>query len=61
MKLLNKKIDTKNNIPNEQLDKLLFTIAKREYEPIPESIHNNILKTIHYNYGFNYQYYDRPL
>jgi len=36
----------KNNSSMDELDKLLFSIAKKDYEPIPEHIHNNILKTI---------------
>ena len=36
---INEKID-------EQVDEILFKLAKKDYEPIPENIHNNILKTI---------------
>jgi len=46
MKTKNKKNDMTNEEINEKIDKILFAIAKKDYEPIPDNIHNNILKTI---------------
>ena len=45
METKNKKNDMTNEEINEKIDKILFAIAKKDYEPIPDNIHNNILKT----------------
>jgi len=42
MKFKNSKKCTKN----DAIDEVLFKLAKEDYKPIPENIHNNILKTI---------------
>ena len=39
----------KNNISNDgidSIDNLLYNLAQKDYAPIPEEIHNNIIKTI---------------
>lgn len=56
MKIKNSNSFTKNDtssftnkndsIEYDEVDELLFKIAKRDYEPIPETLHNNLLKTI---------------
>ena len=31
----------------DNMDKLLYKLAKKEYTPVPDEIHNNFMKTLH--------------